>query len=196
VAEPHEQALEIVLAGLRDLAAIDLDVVDDEHVLRDQRRHVVAERGGVARDLGLGLLERDEHTAIAVRGRAVDQELHPEQGLAAARATAHQRGPAAGQSAPGDLVEPIDARGYLRQSAAGGSLAASSRLHLETLASPREVVNTRASGLRARRFRTIQISRAAMQSSRLLGAAQNRSCGSAARSATSSHAALAGRVQR
>ena len=50
VFEPHEQALEIVFAGFLDLAAIDVDVVDDELLLRDQRVEVVAERAHVLRE--------------------------------------------------------------------------------------------------------------------------------------------------
>ena len=42
-------------------------------------------------------------------GRAADEELHRQQGLAAAGAAADERGPAARQAAAGDLVEPLNA---------------------------------------------------------------------------------------
>ena len=91
MAEPDEQSLEIVVAGLLDLGAIHLDEVDHQELPGDQRREIEAERCDVGRQLGLGLLEGEEHPGLAVVGRAVDQELHREQRLAAARRTAYQR---------------------------------------------------------------------------------------------------------
>ena len=51
VLQPDEQPLQVVLAGLLDLAALDAHVVDDELALVDQLVEVVAERGQIAGEL-------------------------------------------------------------------------------------------------------------------------------------------------
>ena len=43
VLEPDEQAVEVVFAGLLDLAALDVDVVDDQLPLRDEVVQIDAE---------------------------------------------------------------------------------------------------------------------------------------------------------
>ena len=68
--EADEQALEVVLAGLLDLAAVDVDVVDDQLLLRDQRRQVEAERGHVLGELVGVLLEAHQHAGFVVDAAA------------------------------------------------------------------------------------------------------------------------------
>src|SRR5512146_2489906 len=112
--EAHEQALEIVLAGLLDLAAIDVDVIDGELPLRDQCRQIEPERGHVAGEVAGALLEADEHAGLVAVPRAVHEEAQPHQRLAGARPSAHERRTPSGQPAPGDLVQAADtARGFL-----------------------------------------------------------------------------------
>ena len=56
---------EIVFAGLLDLAAIDVDVVDDELLLRDERVEVVAQRTHVLCEFVRVFLEREQHAGFA-----------------------------------------------------------------------------------------------------------------------------------
>ena len=110
VAEPDEQPFEIVLAGLLDLAAFDADVVDGQFLRRDQLRKVEAERRDVLGDLLAALLEGHEDAGLAELQRAIHQELHGQQRLAAAGAAADERRPAGWQAAAGDLVETANPR--------------------------------------------------------------------------------------
>ena len=106
VAQADEEAFEVVLAGLLDLAALDVDVVHQQLVLLGQLVQVEAEGADVLGQLLGGLLEGHEDAGLAELGRAADEELHREQRLAAAGAAADERGAAARQPAAGDLVEP------------------------------------------------------------------------------------------
>ena len=114
-AEPHEQALEVVLAGLLHLAALDADVVEGEQALLLELLEVEALRGEVDLEVARGLLEADEQPGIAVLLGAVDQEAHGEDGLAAAGGAGDERDAALGQASLGDLVEALYARGDLGQ---------------------------------------------------------------------------------
>jgi hypothetical protein len=60
VAEADEQALEVVLAGLLDLAALDVDEVERDLLLPHQLVEVEAERAHVGGELGGALLEGHE----------------------------------------------------------------------------------------------------------------------------------------
>ena len=119
VAQADEQPVEVVLAGLLDLAALDLDVVERKQVPGDQVVEVEAQRADVLDELLGPLLEAHEDAGLAVLGRAADEELHGHQRLAAAGAAADQRRPALRQTAPRDLVQSGDARGGLRQTPRG-----------------------------------------------------------------------------
>ena len=101
VAEPHEQPLEVVVAGLLDLAALDDDVREPDLLLGRQLVEVEAERADVLGQLPRRLLEREEHPGLAELRRAADQELHGEQGLAAPGGAADERRPAEREAAPG-----------------------------------------------------------------------------------------------
>ncbi len=125
VPEPDEEPVEIVLAGLLDLAALHLDVIERELPLRRQGVEVEPERGHVPGQLEGALLERDEHPGLAEPRRPVDQELHAEERLAAPGRPADQRGPPSRQAAARYLVEPFDARrrlGEAGERAAGAHL--------------------------------------------------------------------------
>jgi hypothetical protein len=65
--------------------------------------------------LRVGLLETHEDAGLAVLQGAADEELHAQQGLAAAGAAADERGPPLGQPAAGDFIEPLDAGGAFFQ---------------------------------------------------------------------------------
>ena len=94
VFEAHEQAFEIVFTGLLDLAAIDVDVVDDEFLLRDKRVEVVAQRAHVLREFLGVFLEGHEHAGLGELLRAVHEKADAQQGLAGPGPARHQRGPA------------------------------------------------------------------------------------------------------
>ena len=61
-----------------------------------------------------GHVERDEHPGFTEFRRAAEQELHRQERLAATGVSRNQRRAARGQSAAGDLVQPLDAGGRLR----------------------------------------------------------------------------------
>src|SRR5262249_20270392 len=109
--EPDEEPFEIVVAGLLDLAALDLDVIEHDLLLLDQRRQVEAERGHVLRELVITLLEAQEHARLAELHRAVDEEADREERLAAAGSAADQRRPSRRQTPARDLIEAVDTGG-------------------------------------------------------------------------------------
>src|SRR5206468_3722934 len=115
VAEPHEEPLEIVVAGLLDLAALDLDVIEHELLLLDQSRKIEAERGYVLGELVAALLEAHEHARLVEPGCAVDEEADGEERLAAAGAAADERGPPGRQAAARHLIEAVDTGGGFGQ---------------------------------------------------------------------------------
>jgi hypothetical protein len=120
VTEADEQRLQIVVAGLLDLAALDVDVVHGQLPAADQVVQAEAQGADVLAQLLGGLLEGHEHARLAVADRAVYEELHRQQGLAATGTAADQSRPAPRQAAEGDLVETGDARRSLGQSANDG----------------------------------------------------------------------------
>src|SRR5579884_870075 len=103
--EPDEEALQIVFAGLLDLAAFDPHVIDDEFLGCDQLVDVEMQGSDIGREILASLLETHEHAGLAEARRAVDQEGHAEQRLAATRAADDQRRPSARKASEGDLVE-------------------------------------------------------------------------------------------
>ena len=129
VAQADEEAFEVVLAGLLDLAALDVDVIHQQLVLVGQFFQVEAEGADVLGQLLGGLLEGHEDAGLAELGRAADEELHREQGLAAAGAAADEGGPAARQPAAGDFVESLDAGRGLGEGPALHSLVAGRTSH-------------------------------------------------------------------
>ena len=96
VAEADEEALQIVLARLLDLAPLHVHVVDVEEAPGAEIAEVEAERRDVLAQLLAALLERDEDAVLAVLRRPADEELHAEEGLAAAGGPADQGRPASG----------------------------------------------------------------------------------------------------
>ena len=73
---------EIVFARFLDLAAIDVDVVDDELLLRHQQIEVVAERAHVLREFRGVFLEGHEHARLRELLRAVHEKADAQQCLA------------------------------------------------------------------------------------------------------------------
>ena len=113
VAQPDEEPAQIELAVLVDLAAIDLDVIERDLLACHQAVEIETQRTDVIRQLFAGLLERQEDSRLAVLDGAANEELHRQQSLAAARASADERWPATWQPACRDLVQSLDAAGGL-----------------------------------------------------------------------------------
>src|SRR4030095_10770309 len=105
VAQADEEPFEIVLAGLLDLAGLDIDVIDQEFVLADQLLQVDAEGADVPGQVTGRLLKGHEDTVLTELGHAANEELRREQSLSATRAAAHERGAAARQAAAGDFLQ-------------------------------------------------------------------------------------------
>ena len=116
VIEANEQAFQVILAGLLDFTALDLDAIEYNLLAPDQARQVKAERRNVRFQLRLRLLERHQDPRLAELCRAAHEEFRGQQRLTATRTAADQRGPPARQPATGDFVEPLDARRTLGQS--------------------------------------------------------------------------------
>jgi hypothetical protein len=81
MAEPDEQPFEVVLARLLDLAALDLDVIEGELLLRDEFFEIEAERADIGCQFGRALLEHHEHAGVAMLCRPAHEELRGEHGL-------------------------------------------------------------------------------------------------------------------
>ena len=81
----HEQALEIVFTRFLDLTAVDVDVVDDEPLLRHERVEVVAERAHVLREFLGVFLERHEYPGLRELLGAVHEKADSQQCLAGTR---------------------------------------------------------------------------------------------------------------
>ena len=120
LAQPDEQPLEVVFPALRQLVALELYVIEQQAPTGAQPPQVEAKRLRVFHQVVGGLLERHEDAGLVVFERAAHQEFHGQEGLAAPRAATDQRGPAAWQSAVGDLIEPRNAGRGLGQWACGG----------------------------------------------------------------------------
>ena len=115
VPQPDEQPFQVVLARLLDLAALDVDEVEHQFLLRDQRLEIMPERGEVRRQLLGVLLEGHEDARLAELHRAAHEEFHGQQRLAAAGAAAQERRPPLGQAAAGEFIQSLDAGGRFGQ---------------------------------------------------------------------------------
>src|SRR4051812_23359787 len=111
----QEKPLQVVLARLFDLPPVDEYVIERELPFAYEHVDVEAERADVLREFLFGFLERDACAWFVELGCAANQELHPEQGLAATRTAADQCRPAARKTAQRNLVQSGYAGARLRQ---------------------------------------------------------------------------------
>ena len=118
-AEADEQPLQIILAGLLDLAALNADMLEHEFFLGDELVQVEAERADVGGEFRGVFFEHHEHARLAELRGPPHQKLHREHRLATTRTAANQRGPTRWQSAAGDFIKALDAGGGLGET--GGS---------------------------------------------------------------------------
>ena len=100
VGNANEEAVEVVLAGFRNLAARDVHVVQEQLLVRHQPVQVETERRGVLGQVRDRFLERHEHAGFVVLGGAPNQELQSEQRLSGTGAAADQRGTPAWATLP------------------------------------------------------------------------------------------------
>ena len=105
MAQPHEETLEVVLAGLLDFASLDVDVVDGELLFGDQGLDVKAERGDVFRQFLGRFLEGDKDARLVELRGAVDEKLHAQQRLPGACASHDERRSSLRHPTARDLVE-------------------------------------------------------------------------------------------
>ena len=106
VVEDREERFEVEFSRRDDLGRIYPEREHREQATALKLVEIESERSHVEGDLGRRLLEGHEHAGLAVLAGAGDKEVQPEQRLARSRAARHQRHPAQGQAAPGDLVQP------------------------------------------------------------------------------------------
>ena len=97
VIEADEQTVEIIFAGLLDLAAFDADIIDDQFAGGRKGVEVIAQRGAVAGQFLLGFLETHEDAGFT-HHRGLCQEGQGEQCFTAAGAATDKGWSAAGQS--------------------------------------------------------------------------------------------------
>ena len=114
-AQADEQPLQVVVAGFLDLAALDEDVVDGELLFALQVRQVKPQGRDVSGELLGGFLKGHEDAGLVELHRPPHQKLHAQKSFAAAGAAAHQGAAPPGQTAIGDLVKALDARGAFGQ---------------------------------------------------------------------------------
>jgi len=113
VPQADEEALQVVLTGLLDFAALDINEIQSEELLIFQVRQVETQGGHVLGQFFRGFLKRHENAGLTVSDGPPHHKLQAQQGLAAAGAAAHQGRAPPGQAAPRDLIQPRNAGGAL-----------------------------------------------------------------------------------
>jgi hypothetical protein len=109
-----------------DFTALDVNVLEQDFLAPHQTRQIKPKRLDVGLQFRVRFLERHEYARLAELRGAAHQEFRGKEGLAATRPAANQRGPPARQTAAGNFVETLDARGALGQMSfwRGGFVAA------------------------------------------------------------------------
>ena len=105
VSQANEEPVQVVFAGLFDLAPLDANVIQGELLLTHQVVEVETQRADVFGEFFGRLLESHQHARLVELGRPADQELDAQHRLAAAGAAANQGGPPARKSATREFVE-------------------------------------------------------------------------------------------
>ena len=111
--QPDEEPFEIIFARLLEFAAIDIDVIEQQLLAGNQRLQIETQRGHIIGQLLARFFKRHEDAGFVELGGAAHQKFHRQQGLAAARAAANQRGPTRRQTAAGNFIEPANASAAL-----------------------------------------------------------------------------------
>ena len=93
VPEPDKEPLEIILSRFFDFATLDVHVVKQYKLLRDQFFEIEAKRANIGCEFGRTLLKHHENARLVKLGRAAHDEFHRKHGLSTARCTADEGGP-------------------------------------------------------------------------------------------------------
>src|ERR1035437_9820492 len=115
VGNSNEEAIEVILAGFRNLASRDGHVVQEQLLLRHQPVQVETQRSDIRGQVRDRLLERHEHAGFVVLCGAPNQELQSEQCLSGTGASTDQSGTPGWQPSPRDFVQTLDSGAYFRQ---------------------------------------------------------------------------------
>ena len=110
VAEPDEEAFEVVLTCLFDLASLDMNMIEINEFFRYQVVKVKAERADILLQLFLVFLEHHEYAGFAKFESAANDKFGTEHRLSCPGAAANQRRPPDRKPAKCDLVKPFYAR--------------------------------------------------------------------------------------
>ena len=115
VAQAQEQPFEIVFAGLLDLAAFDVDVIEGQLACASRAGRSKPSEATFCASSSGRLLKGDKDARLVVVHRAAHEELHRQQRFAAPRPAADQRRPAGRQAAVGNIIQSRDAGRALGQ---------------------------------------------------------------------------------
>src|SRR5262249_19658470 len=102
-------SFKIVIARLLNLALFRTDEINHQESPLDEIRQIESKRGDVLCQLLLILFEGDKKTRLCKVGGTPHEKLHTEKRFSATGAARNQGGTSAGQSPPGDLIEPGNA---------------------------------------------------------------------------------------
>ena len=94
---------------------LDVDMIEDELLLRSQFLQIEAERADIGRQLGSVFLEHHEHAGLAILRRPTHEEFHGEHCLARARTATDEGRPTRGQSTACDFIKARNAGGAFGQ---------------------------------------------------------------------------------
>jgi hypothetical protein len=111
IPDPNEEPLEVVRSSLRDVTALDVDVIHGDEIAFREVIEVEAEGAHVLRQFRGALLERDEEAGVAVLRGAANEEFGGKDCLAAPRGAADQRGTSERQTAARDFIEAFHSGG-------------------------------------------------------------------------------------
>ncbi len=111
MSEADEESFQIVFAGLLDLAALDMDMVDEDLLGSGKAVQVKAEGGHILGQFLGRFLKGDKYAGLIEVFRPAHKELHAEQRLSRACPAADQGGASFRQSAVRNFIEAFDSRG-------------------------------------------------------------------------------------
>src|SRR5436189_3705556 len=107
VAEPDEEAFEVVFTGLLDLASLDMNMIEINEFFRYQVVKVKAERADILLQFFLVFLEHHENAGLAKFQSSANDKFGAEHRLSRTGAAADKRRPSDRKAAEGYLVQPF-----------------------------------------------------------------------------------------
>src|ERR1041384_4175508 len=107
--EADEKTLQVIDAGVVDLAAFDVDMVDEESLLAHEGVEVETKRSHVAGQFPGGFLKGNEHSGFIVLLRSAHEEFGCEESFATTSAAADQGRASLRQTTVGNFVKTTNA---------------------------------------------------------------------------------------